>query len=159
MSLVCAAALISAGLSARTGAGAPDDLCGATLLADLSCGIMVRPSSTRISTRNRIVENTLTDNPVGILLFGQPGNTILENTVTGSGTAGILLTGGGATGNVFRENAVSTSAAAVQFGPGCVDNKFIENLFIANTCGLQGTTDGNLFRENVFANNTADACQ
>jgi parallel beta-helix repeat protein len=122
-------------------------------------GIMIRPSSTAISTRNDVIENTLTDNPVGILLFGQPGNRIAENTISGSSTAGILLTGGGASDNVFRENAISASAAAVQLGSGWVDNTFIENAFTGNTCGLQGVTSGNRFRENIFSNNAADYCQ
>jgi parallel beta-helix repeat protein len=121
-------------------------------------GIMVRPSTTRISTRNLIVENALTDNPVGILLFGQPGNTIKENLITGSSLAGVLLTGGGAAGNVFKENSISGSAAAIQFGPAWVGNSFIENSLTDNTCGLQGVTTGNLFRENTLANNIADTC-
>jgi parallel beta-helix repeat protein len=121
-------------------------------------GIMIRPSSTRISTRNDIVANVLTDNPVGILLFGQPGNTFKDNTITGSTTAGILLTSTGTSDNVFKANAISDSAVAVSFSAGWVDNSFFENLFASNGCGLQGTTSGNLFRENTFTNNGADEC-
>lgn len=121
-------------------------------------GIMIRPSTTRISTRNLVVENILTDNPVGILLFGQPGNTFKENTISGSTTAGILLTGAGASLNVFTENAISGSAAAISFGPGYVANTFKENAFTANVCGLQGVTAGNEFSENTFTLNGADAC-
>ena len=122
-------------------------------------GVMIRPSNTRISTGNLVVDNILTDNPVGILIFGQPGNGIRDNVISGSTTAGILLTGAGASGNVFRENAISNSAVGIQFGPAWTGNLFTETRLTFNTCGLQGTTTGNEFRETVFANNTADTCQ
>jgi len=122
-------------------------------------GVMIRPSATRISTGNLVVENLLNDNPIGILLFGQPDNTIRENTIAGSTIAGIQLIGGGASGNLFHENRISTSLAAVQFGPGWTGNKFVENRFTSNACALQGGTTGNTFRSNVFSNNAADSCQ
>jgi parallel beta-helix repeat protein len=122
-------------------------------------GIMLRPSNTRISTRNVVIANLVNDNPIGILVFGQPGNFIRENVITGSTLAGIQLTGGGASGNSFFGNQISTSAAAVQFGAGWTGNKFVQNLFTANTCALQGSTAGNVLLLNVLANNGADSCQ
>ncbi|MGH7553303.1 MAG: right-handed parallel beta-helix repeat-containing protein [Longimicrobiales bacterium] len=124
-----------------------------------SRGIMVRPTGTGvISTENEIVDNVLTDNPSGILVFGQPGNTFKGNTISGSTVAALDLTGGGASGNVFKENLLTASAAGIKFGPGWTGNSFIGNSLLANTCALQGTSAGNTFKDNVFSGNGSNAC-
>jgi parallel beta-helix repeat protein len=82
-------------------------------------GVMVRPTgSGAISTDNVIVDNVLTNNPSGILLFGQPGNTIKSNAIAQSSIAGIDLTGGGASGNIIKENVLTANAAGIRVGPG-----------------------------------------
>jgi parallel beta-helix repeat protein len=122
-------------------------------------GIMVRPTGTGVqSTDNEFVDNVLTDNPSGILVFGQPGNTYKGNTISGSTVGALDLTGGGATGNLFKENLLTGSAAGIKFGPGYTGNQFIGNSLVANTCGLQGTTASNTFKDNVFSGNTSDVC-
>jgi parallel beta-helix repeat protein len=122
-------------------------------------GIMIRPNASGvISTQNLVTENTLTDNPSGILLFGQPGNILKENLIGGSTVAGIDLTGGGASGNLIKENIVTSSAAGIKFGPGWTGNRIIENSLQMNTCGIQGEASGNTFKENVFTANGSDSC-
>jgi len=124
-----------------------------------SRGIMIRPNASGlISTQNLVVENTLTDNPVGILLFGQPGNILKENVIAGSAVAGVHLTGGGASGNLLKENLVTSSAAGIRFELGWTKNTVVENMLQANTCGIEGTTVGNTFKENVFTANASDLC-
>lgn len=77
-------------------------------------GIMIRPSLTGVqSTHNVVTENILIDNPSGILVFGQPENTLKENIVTGSTVAGIDLAGPGAPGNLIKENTLTSSAAGI----------------------------------------------
>ena len=122
-------------------------------------GIMLRPTgSGTLSTDNHIVENVLTDNPSGVLLFGQPGNTFTANTISGSSLAAFDLTGGGASGNVVRGNRLVDGAAGVKFGPGWTDNTFIGNTIARNVCGTQGTTTGNTLQGNNFKENTTDSC-
>jgi parallel beta-helix repeat protein len=122
-------------------------------------GIMIRPSLTGVqSTQNLVIENILIDNPSGILVFGQPGNTLKENTITGSTVAAIDLTGAGASGNLVKENTLASSAAGIKFSPGWTSNRIIENQIELNTCGLQGPADGNTFEENVFSANGLDWC-
>ena len=121
-------------------------------------GIMIRPSLSGVqSTQNLVTENILIDNPSGILLFGQPGNTLKENMITGS-TVGIDLTGPGASGNLLKENTLTSSAAGIKFSPGWTGNRIIENQIELNACGLQGPADGNTFKENVFTANGLDWC-
>jgi parallel beta-helix repeat protein len=122
-------------------------------------GIMIRPNASGvISTQNLVVENLLTANPSGILLFAQPGNILKENMIAESIVAGIDLTGGGASGNVMKENILTANAAGIKFGPGWTGNRIIENSIQMNTCGVQGTTNGNTFEENVFSANDSDSC-
>jgi len=122
-------------------------------------GIMIRPTgSGQISTSNVVMDNVLTNNPSGILLFGQPGNILKANTISGSTTAGLDLTGGGATDNVIKANVLTNNAAAIKFGPGWTGNLFLDNTIQANTCGIQGTSAGNTFKENVYVANGADSC-
>ena len=122
-------------------------------------GIMIRPTgSGALSTDNFVVENVLADNPSGILLFGQPGNTFTANRISGSSVAAIDLTGGGASGNVMRGNRLSESAAGIKFGPGWIDNDFFGNTIAENVCGTQGNTTGNTLQGNNFLRNSADTC-
>jgi parallel beta-helix repeat protein len=72
--------------------------------------------------------------------------------------AGIDLTGGGASGNLIKENIVTSSAAGIKFGPGWTGNRIIENSLQMNTCGIQGEASGNTFKENVFTANGSDSC-
>lgn len=122
-------------------------------------GIMIRPNASGvISTQNLVIENTLTGNPSGILVFAQPGNILKENMIAESAVAGIDLTGGGASGNLIKENILTANAAGIKFGPGWTGNRIVENTLQLNTCGIQGTAEGNTFTENVFTANGSDSC-
>lgn len=122
-------------------------------------GIMLRPTLSGVtSTGNLIKENVLRENPSGILVFGQPDNTFKENRISHSSFAAIDLTGGGASGNVFRENTLETSAVGISFGAGWTGNSLSENRLLHNTCGTQGTTAGNTLTENQFVANGTDFC-
>jgi parallel beta-helix repeat protein len=130
-----------------------------TAWQNTSRGFMIRPTgSGTISTDNVVMDNAVTDNPTGILLFGQPGNTIKANTISGSSVAGIDLTGGGASGNIVKDNLLTGNAVAVRFGIGWTGNTILANAIQANSCGIQGTSADNLFKENIFSTNTADWC-
>ena len=104
----------------------------------------------------------MSDNPVGILLFGQPGNSFSQNRISGSSQAGILLTGpdaGGASGNQFKENALTNNAVGLHFAvTGWIGNMFSDNRLTSNNCGASGLTIGNGFTGNVFQGNVSDAC-
>ncbi|HSC26264.1 MAG TPA: NosD domain-containing protein [Vicinamibacterales bacterium] len=122
-------------------------------------GIMIRPSLSGVqSTQNLVTENILIDNPSGILLVGQPGNTLKENTIRGSTVAGIDLSGPGASGNLLKESTLAFSAAGVKFSPGWTGNGIVENRIALNACGVQGPADGNTFKENSFVANGLDSC-
>jgi len=122
-------------------------------------GIMLRPTMAGIiSTDNVVVENVLVDNPSGILLFGQPGNTFIANRISGSTVAAIDLTGGGASGNSFRGNKLSDSGVGIKFGPGWSGNDFFGNTLAGNVCGTQGSTTGNTLQGNNFRANVGDSC-
>ena len=122
-------------------------------------GIMIRPTGAGVlSTDNDVKDNILTNNPSGILVFGQPGNSIKSNTISGSTVAAIDLTGGGAADNVFKDNLLTSSAAGIKFGAGWSGNSFIGNTIQQNTCGTQGPGAANSFKENTFAANTTDIC-
>jgi parallel beta-helix repeat protein len=122
-------------------------------------GFMVRPTgSGALSTDNVIMDNEVTNNPSGILVFGQPGNTIKANVISHSSVAALDLTGGGASGNIAKDNLLTSNAAGIKFGPGWTGNTFLENSFLANTCGIQGASANNVFKENVFSANGADTC-
>jgi len=130
-----------------------------TAWQNTSRGFMIRPTgSGTISTDNVVMDNVVTNNPTGILLFGQPGNTIKANTISGSNVAGIDLTGGGGSGTIIKANLLTGNAAAIRFGIGWTDNTILANRIRANSCGIAGTTADNLFKENLFSTNTADWC-
>lgn len=122
-------------------------------------GIMLRPTTSGIvSTNNQVVGNTLTNNPSGILVFGQSGNTLKGNTIAGSAVGGFDLTGGGGTENEIKGNLVTGSAAGIKFGTGWTGNFIIDNTFASNTCGLAGPGASNTYKDNVFASNGANIC-
>jgi parallel beta-helix repeat protein len=124
-----------------------------------SRGIMLRPTgSGLVSTDNEVVDNVLIDNPSGILVFGQPGNTLKGNAISGSSVAAIDLTGGGASGNVVKGNQLAQSAAGIKFGAGWSQNEFVGNTIASNTCGIQGPAASNTFKGNLFSGNGADQC-
>ena len=83
---------------------------------------------------------------------------IKANTITGSTVAALDLTGGGASGNVFKNNLLASSAAGIKFGAGWTGNTFLDNTMQSNTCGTQGTSANNTFIENLFVGNTTDVC-
>ena len=91
-----------------------------TAWQNTSRGFMLRPTKSGvISTDNDVVGNVLTDNPSGILVFGQPGNTIKGNTISGSTVAALDLIGGGATGNEIQgKPAHHEGAVGILLGPG-----------------------------------------
>jgi parallel beta-helix repeat protein len=120
---------------------------------------MIRPTLTEIpSTNNDIVENQLIDNPTGIFLIRQPGNTIKENTISGASVAAIDLGFGGASGNIIKGNLLSSSGAGIRFGAGWTDNTILGNAFVANVCAIQGPFAGNTLQGNVLSGNVTDFC-
>ena len=122
-------------------------------------GIMLRPTASGlVSTDNVVMANELADNPSGILVFGQPGNTLKGNSITRSTVAAIDLTGGGATGPTIKENILTSSAAGIRFGTGWTGNEVHGNTIAFNVCGLLGPTAGNTIKDNVFTANTTDVC-
>jgi parallel beta-helix repeat protein len=122
-------------------------------------GIMLRPTTAGIvSTDNNVVDNTLIDNPSGILVFGQSGNTLKGNTISGSSVGAFDLTGGGGTGNVIKENVLAQSAAGIKFGTGWSGNDIIGNTIQFNTCGLAGPGASNTYKDNGFVSNGTDVC-
>jgi parallel beta-helix repeat protein len=127
--------------------------------ANTQRGIMLRPTTGGIvSTDNQVVGNTLTDNPSGILVFGQSGNTLKGNTISGSTVGGFDLTGGGGSGNDIRGNVVTGSAVGIKFGTGWTGNFIIDNMFATNTCGLAGPGASNTYKDNVFTSNVTNIC-
>lgn len=119
--------------------------------------IMLRPNS----TENDIKANTFADNRVGILVFGGVDNSIKNNFIAGSLLAGIRVNVI-ATGNVVKDNIITSNAAGVEFlttpTGSATGNELKGNTFAANACGLKGPTAGNEVHDNSFENNTTDAC-
>jgi parallel beta-helix repeat protein len=122
-------------------------------------GIMLRPTTSGIvSTDNQVVDNTLTDNPSGILVFGQSENTLKANRIAGSSVGAFDLTGGGGSRNVIKENVLTSSAVGIKFGTGWTGNYIIGNTLASNTCGLAGPGVQNIYKDNVFTANTINSC-
>ena len=120
---------------------------------------MIRPNLAGVvSTNNDVVGNLLIDNPTGIFLINQPGNTIKGNTIAGSSVAAIDLASGGGSGNVIKGNLLTTSAAGIRFGTGWTDNTILGNTIQTNSCGIQGPSDGNTIQGNILSGNTVDFC-
>ena len=113
------------------------------------------------SSDNLIKENTFTGNRVGILVNGSLDSVIKENIVSSSLLADIRI-GPVATGNLIKENTVSSSPAGIEIvviaEVWASGNSVIENTAAANTCGIKGPLTGNTFAENVFVGNVTDIC-
>jgi large repetitive protein len=110
---------------------------------------------------NVIKENTFTGNRVGILLFAPVETVVKENVLSASSLAAIRVNVF-ATRNLIVENTVTSNPAGIDFivttTGTAVGNTFVENTIALNTCGLNGPTVGNTFRENLFEGNGSDAC-
>jgi parallel beta-helix repeat protein len=121
---------------------------------------MLRPNLAGVvSTNNDVVDNLLVDNPTGIFLISQPGNTFKGNTISGSTVAAIDLPSPGATGNVIKGNLLTTSAVGIRFAAGWVGNTVLGNTLQANDCAFQGPTADNTLQGNTLTANTTDFCQ
>jgi parallel beta-helix repeat protein len=111
------------------------------------------------STDNDVVDNKILDNPTGILLISQPGNTIKGNTISGSTVAAIDMTSPpGASDNLIKGNLLTTSAVGIRLAAGWASNTILGNTFESNTCALQGPTAGNTVQGNTFFSNTTGFC-
>lgn len=111
------------------------------------------------STYNDVVDNEILDNPTGILLISQPGNTVKGNTIAGSTVAAIDMTSPpGASDNVIKGNLLTTSAVGIRLAVGWTGNTILGNTFESNTCALQGPAAGNTVQGNTFSSNTTGFC-
>ena len=121
---------------------------------------MFRPNLTGVSsTDNDVVDNVLIDNPTGVLLISQPGNTFKGNTISGSTVAAMDLTSPpGASDNIIKGNLLTTSAVGIRLAGGWTGNTIRGNTLEANTCGLQGPNAGNTIQGNTFSRNSTDVC-
>jgi parallel beta-helix repeat protein len=120
---------------------------------------MIRPNLAGVvSTNNDVVGNLIIDNPTGIFLINQPGNTIKGNTISGSSVAAIDLSPGGGSGNMIKGNLLTTSAAGIRFTAGWTGNTVVGNIIQTNDCGIQGPTAGNTIQGNTLSANTLDFC-
>lgn len=129
--------------------------------ANTARAFMLRPNVAGVvSTNNDIVENILIDNPTGIYLIRQPGNTFVGNTISGSSVAAIDLDPAplGASGNVFKGNLLETSGAGIRFAAGWTGNTILGNTIQLNTCAFQGPSAGNTLQGNTLTGNAADFC-
>lgn len=112
-----------------------------------------------LSTDNDVVDNEIADNPTGILLIAQPGNTFKGNTISGSTVAAIDMTSPpGAGDNVIKGNLLTTSSVGIRLAAGWTGNTILGNTFESNVCALQGPTAGNTVQGNTFATNTTGFC-
>ena len=120
---------------------------------------MLRPNTAGVvSTNNDVVENLLIDNPTGIFLISQPGNTFKGNTISGSTVAAIDLPTPGASGNVIKGNLLTTSAVGIRFAAGWTGNTILGNTFQSNACAFQGPSAGNTLQGNTLTGNATDFC-
>ncbi len=124
--------------------------------------IMIRPNftGTVVSTNNDVVDNLLIDNPTGIYLIRQPGNTFKGNTISGSTVAAIDMDPAplGASGNVIKDNWLTSGGAGIRFAAGWTGNTILGNVVQANVCGFQGPSSGNTLQGNTFIANISDFC-
>jgi parallel beta-helix repeat protein len=121
---------------------------------------MLRPNTAGVtSTNNDVVDNLLIDNPTGIFLISQPGNTFKGNTISGSTVAAIDMTSPpGASGNVIKGNLLTTSAVGIRFAAGWTGNTILGNTLQTNTCAFQGPSAGNTLQGNILTGNSTDSC-
>ncbi|HSL70995.1 MAG TPA: NosD domain-containing protein [Longimicrobiales bacterium] len=123
--------------------------------------IMLRPNLAGVfSTNNDVVDNLFIDNPTGIFLIAQPGNTFKGNTISGSTVAAIDLAPAplGASGNLIKGNLLVSSATGIRFAAGWTDNTILGNTIQANTCAFQGPSSGNTLQGNTLTANATDFC-
>jgi parallel beta-helix repeat protein len=110
------------------------------------------------STDNEIVDNILVDNPTGIFIISQPGNTFKGNTISGSTVAAFDLPEPGASGNMIKGNLLTANAAGFRFAAGWTDNTILGNTLDGNTCAFKGPTAGNTLQGNTLSGNTTEFC-
>lgn len=110
---------------------------------------------------NDIKSNTFSGNRVGILVFAGADTSIKNNFISGSSLAGIRVNVF-ATGNVIKDNIITSNAAGVEFlatpTGSATGNELKGNTIAANACGLKGATAGNDIHDNSFESNTTDTC-
>jgi parallel beta-helix repeat protein len=121
---------------------------------------MLRPNTAGVvSTDNDVVDNLLIDNPTGIFLISQPGNTFKGNTISGSTVAAIDMSWPpGASGNLIKGNLLTMSAVGIRFAAGWTSNTILGNTLLTNTCAVQGPIVGNTLQGNTLTGNTIDFC-
>src|SRR5262245_6317406 len=120
---------------------------------------MLRPNLLGVvSTDNEVVDNVLVDNPTGIFIISQPGNTVKGNTISGSTVAAFDLPTPGASGNLFKGNLLTSNAAGFRFAAGWTDNTILGNILDANTCAFKGPSDGNTIKDNTLSGNLTEFC-
>jgi parallel beta-helix repeat protein len=125
-----------------------------------SRAFMIRPNTAGVvSTNNDFVDNLLIDNPTGIFIISQPGNTFKGNTISGSTVAAIDMSSPpGASGNLLKGNLLTTSAAGIRFAAGWTDNTVLGNILLTNTCAFLGPIAGNSLQGNTLTANSTDFC-
>jgi parallel beta-helix repeat protein len=116
------------------------------------------PTGGVVSTSNDFVDNLLIDNPTGILIISQPGNTFTGNTISGSTVAAIDLPAPGASGNLIKGNLLTTSAAGIRFAAGWTGNTILGNTLQMNICAFLGPIAGNSLQGNILTGNATDLC-
>jgi parallel beta-helix repeat protein len=121
---------------------------------------MIRPNTAGVvSTNNDFVDNLLIDNPTGIFVISQPGNTFKGNTISGSTVAAIDMSSPpGASGNMIKGNLLTTSAAGIRFAAGWTGNTVLGNTLLMNTCAFLGPTASNSLQGNTLTANSTDFC-
>jgi parallel beta-helix repeat protein len=117
------------------------------------------PGGAIVSTNNDFVDNLLIDNPTGIFVISQPGNTFKGNTISGSTVAAIDMSSPpGASGNIIKGNLLTTSAAGIRFAAGWTGNTVLGNTLLTNTCAFLGPTASNSLQGNTLTANSTDFC-
>ncbi len=121
---------------------------------------MIRPNIFGVvSTSNDFVGNLLIDNPTGIFIISQPGNTFKGNTISGSTVAAIDMSWPpGASGNLIKGNLLTMSAAGIRFAAGWTGNTILGNTFLTNICAFLGPVASNTLQGNTLTGNTTDFC-
>jgi parallel beta-helix repeat protein len=122
---------------------------------------MIRPTiAGALSTNNEIKDNVLIDNPTGLFVIRQPGNTIKGNTISGATLAAITLdpAPAGASDTMIKGNLISASGVGIKIGAGWTGNTLLGNTIQTSVCAIQGATAGNTLQGNILSGNTTDFC-
>lgn len=145
-----------AGVSALTA----DDLCGATIVAnlkldhDLTCagdGLIVSADGIRLDLNGHAIGGS--GSGAGIRVIGRTGVSIVGGTIQNFGTGVLVLN---STAVVIRDNQLVDNIDGVDFQAGSVGNTIKENHFQDNRVRgimLRGGTSANIISENTFAGN------